>query len=47
MATAPRPKGKAKKIAEKIMGKSANRQARSKDSKLKKALLADETQRVR
>lgn len=47
MATMPRQKGKAKKIAYKIMGKPANMQAKPKKSKLKQALLAEETARVR
>ena len=45
--TMPRPKGKAKKIAEKIMGKPANMQKKTKKSKLQEALLQEETRRVR
>lgn len=46
-STAPRPKGKAKKIFEKIMGKPANMQKKDKKSKLQEALLREETSRVR
>jgi hypothetical protein len=45
--TMPRQNGKAKKIFEKIMGKPANMQTKPKDSKLKKALLFEETSKVR
>jgi hypothetical protein len=43
----PRPDGKAKKIAYKIMGKPANMQKKTKRSKLQEALLREETSRVR
>jgi hypothetical protein len=49
MATAPRPKGKAKKIAEKIMGKPANRQTKitKEEQRVRERLLFEETSRVR
>ena len=46
-STMPRPDGKAKKIAYKIMGKPANMQKKTKRSKLQEALLREETNRVR
>ncbi len=46
-STMPRPKGKAKKVFEKIMGKAANMKKKDKKSKLQEALLSQETARVR
>jgi hypothetical protein len=49
MPVMPRPKGKATKIAYKILGKPLNMQKQNqiKDSKLQKRLLFEDTERVR
>ena len=48
-STMPRPKGKAKKVFEKIMGKPANRQTKmtKEEQRVRERLLFEETSRVR